>query len=49
MNITRKEELQQQIKHIADEMDSLEEELQDYQEQINKLYAEYDNFVEELP
>lgn len=47
--ITRKEEIQRQIKIIADEMDSLEWELQDYQEQISKLYDELDNYDEELP
>lgn len=41
-----KEDLLKRIKIIADEMDSLEWELQDYQDQIDSLYEELDNLHE---
>ncbi len=47
--MTRKEQIQHQIKAISDEMDSLEWELREYQEQINALYSELDNYDEEIP
>ena len=43
---TRKEQLRILIHAIADEMDSLEDELRDYQEQINELYAELDAILD---
>lgn len=46
--ISRKEEIQKQIKIISDEMDCLEFELSEYEEQISKLYKELDSYDEEL-